>query len=91
MPPGQPSIDVIRQKLKYASSLGEAVGDAVKAAVPGILQFEISCRLDGTAEISGIIVEITGIVSSDDARQRAEAAARAVKNVQRLINSLTVA
>src|SRR6476620_7654573 len=49
MPPSEPSIAVIRQKMLYASALADAVGDAVQAAAPGIVNLEIACQLDGTA------------------------------------------
>ena len=75
--------DDVRRQLDDASRLAKAIDDAVTAAVPGIEDLQVAAAPGG-------IVVISGVVRSDDARRRAEAAARGVKGVQQFIGSLTV-
>jgi osmotically-inducible protein OsmY len=85
MPPAEPPIpDDARRQLDDASRLAKTVDDAVTAAVPDIEDLQVAAAPGG-------MVVISGVVRSDDARQRAEAAARRIEGVRQLIGSLTVA
>ena len=85
MPPAEsPVPDEVLRELEGAGRLAKAVDDALTAAVPEIVDVLVAAAPGGT-------VVISGVVSSDEARERAEAAARAVDGVTKLIGSLTVA
>ena len=72
-----------RRRLADAEQLAIAVDKAVTAAVPDILDLQVAAAPNG-------VVIISGAVSSLEHQQRAEAAARTVEGVRRLVMSLTV-
>ena len=85
MPPAKSPIpDDVRRQLDDASRLATTIDDAVTAAVPDIEDLQVGAAPGG-------IVVVSGVVRSDDAWWRAEAAARAVEGVKQFIGSLTVA
>ena len=72
-----------QKRLDDASRLAKTIDDAITAAVPEIADLQVAVAPGG-------LVVISGVVTSVEAQQRAEAAGRAVEGVQKLIGSLTV-
>lgn len=84
MPPSDgPLSDDVMRSIEAAEAIAQAVDRAVTAAVPDIVDIQVA------AVASGDVV-LSGVVSSEEAALRADAAARAVPGVRQFTNCLTV-
>lgn len=83
MPTSDSPLDDTKQTLEAAYSIAQAVERAVVVIVPDIIDIQVAAAPVG-------VVILSGVVSSEEAARRADAAARAVPGVRQFINSLTV-